>query len=546
MNSEELELSLRTEFENYLNGIFGRMRQDVSDFQKTFEAEFEKHKAQMEQAFQEFSSRFDAGTQFDKAFTESVTEHLRLARDEGAKITEAALSEAAKLDGHAAAPPAEAGYDRLRDAISDIGAKNTQSAILKSLVEHASEFTPRGAFFIVRNDRFVCWKVFGKGLDPDATVPDVQLPSSDDTILADSVRSLSTVDAAYGKHDSDAVFLESLGFGQPDRMYAVPLTARGRGVAVLYADYGTDGVSLNLEAIETLVRVAGLTVELQAASQAARTQRAGTATEQAAPIEQQKSEEQQVEEQKVEPVSATGQQEYERAAEVESSQQVESGETAFDSEAGADDAYGEELENAAEAESSVQDYSFVEPVAAEEHQSEAPVSFDQPSSDFAFTSNDAYDVGASGGFETLPSAQVEFETAGTNGNGHPYQSVPQAVIEPPVEAVSARSRFSGRNMDLPIEVSEGERKSHNNARRFARLLVSEIKLYNEQRVKDAREAGEIYLRLRDAIDRSREMYENRVEPDVKAKFDYFHYELVNGLADGNAAKLGGNYPGAAV
>ena len=101
-------------------------------------------------------------------------------------------------------------------------------------------------------------------------------------------------------------------------------------------------------------------------------------------------------------------------------------------------------------------------------------------------------------------------------------------------------------MDLPIEVSEGERKSHNNARRFARLLVSEIKLYNEQRVKDAREAGEIYLRLRDAIDRSREMYENRVEPDVKAKFDYFHYELVNGLADGNAAKLGGNYPGAAV
>lgn len=546
MNSEELELSLRTEFENYLNGIFGRMRQDVSDFQKTFEAEFEKHKLQMEQAFQEFSSRFDAGTQFDKAFTESVTEHLRLARDEGAKITEAALSEAAKLDGRAAAPQAAAGYDRLRDAISDIGAKNTQSAILKSLVEHASEFTPRGAFFIARNDRFVCWKVFGKGLDPDATAPDVQLAASDDTILADSVRSLSTTDAAYGKHEGDAVFLESLGFGQPDRMYAVPLTARGRGVAVLYADYGADGVSLNLEAIETLVRVAGLTVELQAASQAARTQLAGAATEQAAVVEQQKPETQQVEEPKVEPVSTTTEyQEYVGAAEVETSQPEESAET-FDSEAEAGEAYGEESENPTDEESSVQDYSFVEPVAAEEHHSEAPVSFEQPSSDFAFTSNDSYDAGASGGFETVPSTQVEFETAGTNGNGHSYQPLPQAVVEPPVEAISARSRFSSRNMDLPIEVSEGERKLHNEARRFARLLVSEIKLYNEQQVKDAREAGEIYLRLRDAIDRSREMYENRVKPEVKAKFDYFHYEIVNGLADGNAAKLGGNYPGAAV
>jgi hypothetical protein len=95
-------------------------------------------------------------------------------------------------------------------------------------------------------------------------------------------------------------------------------------------------------------------------------------------------------------------------------------------------------------------------------------------------------------------------------------------------------------------VTDDERKYHTNARRFARLLVSEIKLYNEQKVSEGRESGDIYDRLREAIDRSREMYEKRVEPQVAARFDYFHYELINDLAEGDAARLGSSYPGAAV
>ena len=110
----------------------------------------------------------------------------------------------------------------------------------------------------------------------------------------------------------------------------------------------------------------------------------------------------------------------------------------------------------------------------------------------------------------------------------------------------AKSRFSERNVDLPIEVSEDERRLHNDARRFARLLVSEIKLYNEQKVKEGREGNDLYERLREAIDRSREMYDKRVQPPVAAKFDYFHYELVSNLAEGDSNKLGASYPGSAV
>ncbi|MGH9908972.1 MAG: hypothetical protein ACRD8U_25720, partial [Pyrinomonadaceae bacterium] len=87
---------------------------------------------------------------------------------------------------------------------------------------------------------------------------------------------------------------------------------------------------------------------------------------------------------------------------------------------------------------------------------------------------------------------------------------------------------------------------HIDARRFARLLVSEIKLYNEQKVADGRAQYDLYDRLREYIDRSREMYDKRVKPEVAQKFDYFHYELVNTLAEGDTAKLGNAYPGATV
>ncbi len=102
-------------------------------------------------------------------------------------------------------------------------------------------------------------------------------------------------------------------------------------------------------------------------------------------------------------------------------------------------------------------------------------------------------------------------------------------------------------MELPVEVeSDEEKRLHIDAQRFARLLVSEIKLYNEQKVADGREQNDLYERLREYIDRSRDMYDKRVKPEVAQKYDYFHHELVTTLAVGDAAKLGNAYPGATV
>ena len=124
-------------------------------------------------------------------------------------------------------------------------------------------------------------------------------------------------------------------------------------------------------------------------------------------------------------------------------------------------------------------------------------------------------------------------------------SQPAETASEPVQS-APRARLSDRNVDLPIEVTEEERRLHNDARRFARLLVSEIKLYNEQKVREGREANDLYERLREAIDRSREMYDKRVQPSVAARFDYFHYELVSSLGEGDVSKLGDSYPGSTV
>jgi hypothetical protein len=138
------------------------------------------------------------------------------------------------------------------------------------------------------------------------------------------------------------------------------------------------------------------------------------------------------------------------------------------------------------------------------------------------------------------------ESAPVIDSYQPVSSTPQSNAEPSTTQAGARRRY-GMDLELPIEVSgDEERRLHSDARRFARLLVSEIKLYNEQKVAEGRSQHDLYDRLREYIDRSREMYDKRVKPEVAKKYDYFHHELVTTLAEGDAEKLGHSYPGATV
>jgi hypothetical protein len=87
-------------------------------------------------------------------------------------------------------------------------------------------------------------------------------------------------------------------------------------------------------------------------------------------------------------------------------------------------------------------------------------------------------------------------------------------------------------------VSPEEQKAHEDAKRFARLVVSEIKLYNEQKVLDGRRQKNIYEALKDDIERGRQMYSDRVPAQVRDATNYFYDELVRILAGGDASALG--------
>ncbi|HSW37901.1 MAG TPA: hypothetical protein VLL97_00240 [Acidobacteriota bacterium] len=88
-----------------------------------------------------------------------------------------------------------------------------------------------------------------------------------------------------------------------------------------------------------------------------------------------------------------------------------------------------------------------------------------------------------------------------------------------------------------------EEKRHSDAKRFARLLVSEIKLYNENKVAEGRRHRDLFVRLKRDIEKSRDMYEKRVAADITGKIDYFHEELLRILGENDPSALGNYYPG---
>lgn len=87
-------------------------------------------------------------------------------------------------------------------------------------------------------------------------------------------------------------------------------------------------------------------------------------------------------------------------------------------------------------------------------------------------------------------------------------------------------------------MSPEEAKAHEDAKRFARLIVSEIKLYNEAKVTEGRKAKDLHSRLKEDIERGRQMYHDRISPGLRNNTNYFHDELIRLLAGGDASALG--------
>ncbi|HBB94339.1 MAG TPA: hypothetical protein DC054_03020 [Blastocatellia bacterium] len=490
--SEELEHSLQQAIETYLN-----------DRLRTIDEQLSRLQTEVSEALARLRESSTAQSLDGSTVSAAIFAHLQTARGQ-------------RLSGATAASSAPPDAAHIKRAIQEIAAQQSQTDVLKSLLIGAVEFADRVALFVTKNDQAIGWRVC-KASDPAnlEMIGGVSLPLSAETIVTRAARARAPLSGSAHADSEDAVLMDQLG-GSPAVVAAVPLIVRGKVVAVLYADSTSAGANaINSDALESLAGVASMAVNL-------------VSIQHAAPVQQQ-------------PVPAT--------------------ETAVSQPQAAESAYEPEVEPAtsAVATESVDEVSRVtQPLdsrpegAAPESVSVAPpvTVHAQPVVEAAEPTSAAVEEPQSPTAEapsyTAPADQIE-NVAQTAPPPSPPVAEPAPVFTSQYSTpLGSARRFGVSEPELPIEVSEDERRLHNDARRFARLLVSEIKLYNEPKVREGRSNGDLYDRLREDIDRSRQMYDKRVAPPVAARHDYFHQELVNTLAEGDVAKLGLSYPGAAV
>src|SRR4029077_2680561 len=108
---------------------------------------------------------------------------------------------------------------------------------------------------------------------------------------------------------------------------------------------------------------------------------------------------------------------------------------------------------------------------------------------------------------------------------------PVAVAHTQPIAVSAAAAAPAPATDPFANLSPEDADVHRKAQRFARLLVDEIKLYNQAKVAEGRKNKDLYDRLKEDIEKSRATYQKRYGNSVAAGADYFSQELVRSLAE---------------
>jgi hypothetical protein len=138
------------------------------------------------------------------------------------------------------------------------------------------------------------------------------------------------------------------------------------------------------------------------------------------------------------------------------------------------------------------------------------------------------------------------QSAGGTGQAEPVASAAAAGVAGTTARTAMAIPGGGASDGLASPQAEAslgaaEEEIHRKARRFAKLLVDEIKLYNQAKVKEGKQNRDLYNRLKDDIDKSRASFDQRYAQTPAAGANYFTQELIRNLADNDPALLGSNF-----
>jgi hypothetical protein len=132
----------------------------------------------------------------------------------------------------------------------------------------------------------------------------------------------------------------------------------------------------------------------------------------------------------------------------------------------------------------------------------------------------------------------------------PKHIAPKVEPEPAAELVEVAAHAASANAaasapaaaaDPFAGMSPDDADTHRKAQRFARLLVDEIKLYNQAKVAEGRRNKDLYDRLKEDIEKSRSTFQKRYGNTAAASGDYFQKEVVRSLAEDDYSVMGANF-----
>jgi hypothetical protein len=118
---------------------------------------------------------------------------------------------------------------------------------------------------------------------------------------------------------------------------------------------------------------------------------------------------------------------------------------------------------------------------------------------------------------------------------------PVAAAQPVMSDASSGAAASAPATDPFAGLSPEDADLHRKAQRFARLLVDEIKLYNQVKVSEGRKNKDLYDRLKEDIEKSRATYQKRYGNTSAANADYFNNEVIRSLAEDDVSIMGANF-----
>jgi hypothetical protein len=463
-----------------------------------------------------------------------------------------AVANAAELAAAAMKPPVspDTVLENVLGAIRGLMTCTIPEQVIQTLTEEASQWGVRAAIFDVRGRS--AWGASAHGFGPALTENGfrsliVQL--SQDNPFRQVCETAGDVEASADTLKKNRNVLDKLKPSPHAPVLLLPIRSAGTVTAIFYADPGEVGDSLPVNALKILAEFAGAQIDRLIALSGGFAEGATTETI-VEPVESEAPSEEA-------PAKAT--------AEEAPPGKSHTGEPA------AGEAQAEEpaVEGHAAAES------VAEPMAAEVHTQvevvEPPAPEPEPPAEVADEAvetpappeeiilefpppHEVEEVQAlPPAIESAPESPVEVlplvenenallvaEQAGDAADSPSFITPSTSVIEAESPAPSAPVVPAAFDVS---QLSEADQKIHKDAKRFAKLLVSEIELYNKAKVAEGRKNWDLYKRLKSDIDRSRLTFEKRFGKSLSRQVDYFHDELVKILAENDPEVLGPEYPG---